>query len=190
MREIVDDQNAAFFALHLKSAAHTSKCTQRFFDGVARNVASESDGCGGEGVQNVVAACKRQSNLGHFLRAMGDAEFHAVINMANVAGDPGGGAVESVSFYRAKCFFCYPADCGGMRIVIAPSDNSSAARNQIYESAELQFDGREIGVNIGVIEFQRGDDELVGMIVKKFWAFVEECGVVLVAFNDEIAVAT
>ena len=41
-----------------------------------------------------------------------------------------------------------------------------------------------------MIEFERGDDQLVRAVVKKLWLFVEERGIVLIAFQDEIVAAT
>ena len=47
------------------------------------------------------------------------------------------------------------------------------------------FDGFEIGVDVGVIEFDVGEDQRVGKVVQKLRSLVEEGGVVFVAFDDE-----
>ena len=45
----------------------------------------------------------------------------------------------------------------------------------------------EIGVDVGVVELDVREDERVRKVVEEFGAFVEEGGVVLVAFDDEVA---
>src|SRR5260370_9167226 len=39
---------------------------------------------------------------------------------------------------------------------------------------------------MGVIELDRGKNDRLGKIVKELWSFIEESGVVLVAFQDEV----
>ena len=121
----------------------------------------------------------------HFFRAMDDAKMNFVFDVFEIAGDPIGFAAKSKSFHAAKCFFDHAANGHGERLVIAPGNDASAARHEIYETAELQFDGGEIGVNIRVIEFERSNDEFVGMVVQKFRALVEKRRIVFVAFEDE-----
>ena len=48
-----------------------------------------------------------------------------------------------------------------------------------------RLDGVEIGVDVGVIELDVGEDERVRKVVEELRALVEEGGVVLVAFDDE-----
>src|ERR1019366_5190619 len=177
------------FALDLKAAADPAKCLQSFFDGRARHFSSKGDGCGGKSIQYIVPPRERKANLCHFLAEMRDAKFHAAVNVGDVAGDPGCCPVQAVRFDRTKRFFNHPVDGSRERNIVLPGHNSSATGEQIYETAKLQFDGWKIGVNIGVIKFQRGDDEFVGMIVEKFRAFVEKRGVVFVAFQNELAAA-
>ena len=68
----------------------------------------------------------------------------------------------------------------------APSDDAAAARNQIHQPPELQLDGSKIGIDVCVVVFERGDDQFVGMVVQELRGLVEECGVVFVAFDDEL----
>ncbi len=63
--------------------------------------------------------------------------------------------------------------------------NSATPRHEIHETAKLKRDGLQVGINIRVIVFEGRQNQFVGMIVEKFRAFVEECGVVLVALDDE-----
>ena len=62
----------------------------------------------------------------------------------------------------------------------------AAARNQIHQALEGGLDRVEIFVDVGVIEFDRGQNDGVGKIVQELRALVEEGGVVFVAFEDEM----
>ena len=47
----------------------------------------------------------------------------------------------------------------------------------------------EIAVDIGVVEFNAGQNHMLGPVVEKFRPFVEKGGVVLVAFDDHVVAA-
>ena len=64
--------------------------------------------------------------------------------------------------------------------------DASAARNQIHQAFECGLDGVEIFVDVGVIELDRSQNDRVGKIVQELRSFVEESGVVFVAFEDEV----
>ena len=66
------------------------------------------------------------------------------------------------------------------------SDDPSAARNQIHEALERGLDGIEIFVDIGMIELDGGEDDRVGKVMQELRSLVEESGVVLVAFQNEM----
>ena len=87
---------------------------------------------------------------------------------------------ESVGLHRAKRLGHHAAHRGAL----APADDATAPRHQIHQPPELQFDGGEVGVNIGVVEFERSDDQVVGAVVQKLRALVEKCRIVLVAFDE------
>ena len=67
----------------------------------------------------------------------------------------------------------------------SPDQDSPAPRHEIHETAELQRDGSEIGIDIRVVEFKRGEDQFVGMVVQEFRSLVEKRRVVFIAFDDE-----
>ncbi len=56
---------------------------------------------------------------------------------------------------------------------------------RLTRSLNARLDGFKIGVDVGVVELDVGEDERVGKVVEKLWALVEEGRVVLVALNDE-----
>ncbi len=49
----------------------------------------------------------------------------------------------------------------------------------------MQLDGREIFVNVRMIEFQRRENHFLRMVVQKFWRFVEKRGIVFVALQHK-----
>ena len=75
------------------------------------------------------------------------------------------------------------------RLALSPGDNAPVARHEVYQAPELQLDGRKIFVNVGVIKFQRRDDDFLRMVVQKFRRLVAKRGVVLVAFQDKVVAA-
>ena len=92
-----------------------------------------------------------------------------------------GGVREAIALDAAEGV----ADALGHVFAAVVGDDEAAARNQIDEALEGGFHGVEIGVDVSVVELDVGEDERVGKVVEEFGAFVEEGGVVLVAFDDE-----
>src|SRR5687767_2043529 len=76
----------------------------------------------------------------------------------------------------------------GMRTV-STKQEQAIARYQVHEPAERQADRIQVGINIGVIELDVVDDGDVGQVFEKLRTLVEECAVVLVAFDDEVTAA-
>src|SRR5580704_578403 len=65
-------------------------------------------------------------------------------------------------------------------------DDAAAARDEIHQPLKGRFHGVEVFVNICVIKFDRSQNDGVGKIMQKLWALVEESGVILIAFEDEV----
>ncbi len=63
--------------------------------------------------------------------------------------------------------------------------DASAAGYEVDEAFEGGFDGGEVGVDVSVVELDVGEDGGVGEVVEELGAFIEECRVVLIAFEDE-----
>src|SRR5262249_35460679 len=70
-----------------------------------------------------------------------------------------------------------------------PDCDAATARNEIDETFEGELIDIEIRVDVGVIVFQRGDDQMVGMIVEKLRAAIPNGGFVLVALQNEFPAA-
>src|SRR6185312_2569778 len=65
-------------------------------------------------------------------------------------------------------------------------DNASAARNQVHQALESGLDRVQIFIYVRMIELDRSQNYSIGKIVQELRAFVEERGIVLVAFKNEI----
>ena len=97
-------------------------------------------------------------------------------------------APDAVALHWAECLaqaaFQAGTLGGGRRAI--EGDNPAAPRNQIHQALKRSFDRVEIFVNVGVIELDRGQDDGVGKVVQELRPLIEEGGVVLVAFQDEV----
>ena len=63
--------------------------------------------------------------------------------------------------------------------------NQAAARDQVYESLEGCLHGVEVGVDVGVVKLDVGQNQRIGKVMEKFRPLVEEGGIVFVALHDE-----
>ncbi len=98
--------------------------------------------------------------------------------------DPPGGAIGgTVTFDRTERPFQAAVDV----LAGVERDDSSPAWNQVHQALECSFHRVQVFIDIGMVEFDGGQDDRIWKIVEEFWAFVEECSVVLVAFQDEVA---
>src|SRR5439155_12385037 len=71
-------------------------------------------------------------------------------------------------------------------VAIVPiSQRQAIARNQADEMLEGGFDGFQVFEDVGVIEFEVADDRNFRAVMDELAAFVEEGGVIFVAFDDE-----
>ena len=135
------------------------------------------------------ALCSPASCILKSAQATPDAQnfpAHAAGFVAEIADAPVGRIGESVALDAAEG----AAHAFGHVWAAVVGDDEAAARNEIDEALEGGFDGFEVGVDVGVVELDVGEDERVGKVVEKLGALVEEGGVVLVAFEDEVARGT
>ena len=52
--------------------------------------------------------------------------------------------------------------------------------------SKLGLDRFYVGIDVGVVEFDRSDDRGLRVVVDELWNLVEKRGVVLIAFDDEV----
>ena len=88
---------------------------------------------------------------------------------------------EAVALDAAECAADALGDVGAAIV----GDEQAAARDEIDEALECGLHGFEVGVDVGVVEFDVGEDERVRKVVEKLGALVEEGGIVFVALDDE-----
>ena len=69
------------------------------------------------------------------------------------------------------------------------ADYAATARHEIHKPLERELIYLKIGVNIRVVEFERSDDEVIGLIVKEFGSLVPIGAVVFVPFEDKFGTA-
>ncbi len=76
------------------------------------------------------------------------------------------------------------------RFTLSPGDDPASTRNQIDQAAKLQLNGGQICINVRMVELERRNDELIRMVVQKFRSFVEERGIVFIAFENKFGSTT
>src|ERR1700722_10264023 len=110
-----------------------------------------------------MTARNRHSNSSDFPALIHNSKFSGGVMPQNIAGAPIAIGRQTESFDPAKRLADYVLQFGRF----APGQNPSAPRHKIHETAKLQRDRREVGVDIRVIEFERREDQLVWMVVKE-----------------------
>jgi hypothetical protein len=79
---------------------------------------------------------------------------------------------------------------GGERpgtFAVGAQQQQAPARDQVHETPERQRYRLDVGVNVGVIELDVVDDADVREVLEELRSLVEECAVVLIPFDDEVA---
>src|SRR6202045_725872 len=94
--------------------------------------------------------------------------------------------VETVRINRAESLFCCPPQSRSRIFRVAPDDRTATPRNKINQTAKSQLVSLEVRINVGVIVFERGDDQIIGMVMKKLGPAVPKRGFILVAFKNEL----
>src|ERR1700676_5146343 len=90
--------------------------------------------------------------------------------------------VEAVRIYRAESLFCCAPQSRSRIFRVAPDDRAATPRNKIYQAAESQLVSLKVRINVGVIVFERGDDQIIGMAMKKVGCVALNRGLLLVRF--------
>src|SRR5664279_363192 len=137
---------------------------------------------GGRGVQNVVFAGQWKLEMRPGLSAPHDTPARLIRLMIDLRYPPFGLFCEPITFDLAKSLSDAFINIG----VTVPREDSAASRNEIHQALERGLHFFKILVNIGVIKFDSGKNERLWKVVQELWSLIEERGVVLVAFDDEI----
>src|SRR5208337_4291179 len=67
-----------------------------------------------------------------------------------------------------------------------PGHNASPPRHEIHQPLKAGLYLLKILIDIAVIELDGGQDHRIGKIVQELRSFIEESGVVFIAFQDEL----
>src|SRR5215831_1899503 len=117
-------------------------------------------------------------------------KMHAVSRGNRFAGHPLVFFGETVRVNRTKRLVGGGAQGRARRLGVAPDHHPAITRNKIDKSLEGELVRCEIGVDIRVIEFERCNDQIVGMIVKEFGAAIPESSFVFIAFKNHLTAVT
>ncbi len=101
--------------------------------------------------------------------------------LAHVRGLPVGVGIEAVALYFAEGFGAALGDV----VAAVEGDEAASLGDEVDHALEGGLHGREVGVDVGVVELDVSEDGDVGKVVEELGPLVEEGGVVLVAFEDE-----
>ena len=75
-----------------------------------------------------------------------------------------------------------------MRVrAIGSEEQKPVLRHEVHQPTERQQHGIEVGVDVGVIEFDVADDGDVRQVFQELGGPVEEGAVVFVALDDEVS---
>ena len=186
MREVVVHGDAAHDAAHFESSLDAAELGEGGKAHVHRDAGVARRGERGERVETAVAT---------ILHAVGgpahDALRRAAVRDLAVRRDaPRGGRR---AFWRCELGAGEILDLGpaaarehaGEAVVLAVYDEPTAARHRADEMMELRLDRRQVGEDVGVIEFEVVEDGGARAVMDELRALVEKCGVVLVGFDDE-----
>src|SRR5713101_730495 len=108
----------------------------------------------------------------------------ATIN-GEIARDPIIFRSESIRGDRTESLLCCTAQSRARIFAIAPDHHAPSSRNKVHQPAEGQLVGLKIGVDVRVVVLERGNNQVVGMVMKKLGSAVPEGRLVFVSFEDE-----
>src|SRR5438876_11970303 len=117
---------------------------------------------------------------------MVDAKTHPFALHGKIRGDPVVAGTKTVLLDRAERFFCCATERRAGFLRVSPKHHFSTPGSKVHEPAEGESIGLKVRIDIGVIVFQGRNDQIVGMIMKKFWAAVPKGRFVLVSFENEL----
>ena len=182
MRKVFDEGDAVDFRADLETALDAFESRDGFGDRGSGNAGGRSEDGGSSSVEGVVFAGEVHFEIGPRDAGAQNFPMHAAGFVAEIANAPIGGFGESVALDGAKG----AADTFSHVRASVIRDDEAAAWDEIDEALEGSFDSFEVGVDVGVVELNVREDERGGKVVQKLGALVEERGVVLVTFKDEV----
>src|ERR1700730_13238241 len=182
MREIVDDRDAVDLSFYFQTALHALELFKCAGNNVYRNPVIRSHSRRRRGVPDVVFASQRKLKLRPGFSVLQDRPSSAIGFQLQICDPPCCVVRSSITLHGTKSLRKRALDA----VAGIEGDDASAARDEIHETLERSLNRIEVLINICVIEFDRRQDDGVRKIVQEFRTFIEECGVVFIAFQDEV----
>src|SRR5579883_3479371 len=183
------DQYAADFSLYVHAPLDAKKSRKRLGNVLGQDAAPmRHRGCG-KRVKNIVAAGRIERDFAERPATMRDAEAHGFAFVAHRLGNPVVRLAKSVGFHGAEGLLDRSPQRRAGLLGVAPNHDAPAPRHQVHKAFEREFVRRKIRIDIGMIVFERRDDQIVRVIVEEFRTTVPERRLVLVPFQNELLAA-
>jgi len=173
-------------AFDIETPADGAKRGQGVLEGFDGDASSLRDDDRRQGVQDVVATRSGQGKLAKRLSGTGDGELHVIARESRFARNPVVFRRKTVGDYRTKGFRGSLTKRRPGVLAVAPDNHPAVPRHQIHQALEGQLIDVEVGVDIGMVEFDVVDDRDVGQVLQELGRLVEVGAVVLIAFDDEV----
>ena len=183
VREVVDDRHSMHLRSDFQPSLDTAETLQRTGNHLDGHRVIGGHRCRRGGVEDVVFAGQVRFEFrprSAFSRDFPSGDFSLVPHIDDSPGRLLGKAVTFDPAERATHAFVHIA-------VSIPGDQQPAPGDEVHQSLECGLDLVEVAVDVSVIELDRCQDHRVRKVVQKLWAFVEERGVVFIAFDDELS---
>src|SRR4029077_17396344 len=120
-----------------------------------------------QSVQNIVPSSGGHREFSKKFSLVPDPKPHSFAINGKIARNPIIPLGEPVSFHGTEGLL-RRAPQGWARILcVAPDHHVAAPWNQIDQAAECQLVGLKIWINVGVIVFERSNDQIIRMIMEK-----------------------
>ena len=180
--KVIDEEEVADLGDDLLSATDAAKAGESFLDLVCGDPEIERNADGSDSIGNVEASEERQEEGRDLALVIAEGEAHACFGDLDLFGEEIGLGLCAVGAEGGLRFF---GDFESERVIFA-NEELSIFGDAVHEQAKGGFDGIDIFVNIGVIEFNGGKDHAFWVVVDEFGYFVEESGVVFIAFDYKV----
>ncbi len=152
--EVLNDGDAADLGADFKAALDAFEGGEGFDDGFFADALAGGERGGGGGVERVVLAGEVHLELGPRGAIVKDLPSRAAVFVAQIADAPVGAVAEAVALDAAEGV----ADAFGHVFAAVVGHDEAAARDEIDEKLEGGLDGFEIGVDVGVVELDVGEE--------------------------------
>src|SRR5260370_25755291 len=186
MRKAVDDRYAVDLSFHFQPPLHAAKCFERLRNHVFRNVIIRRERRSCRRIPDVVFATQRKFEIRPRFSIAQHRPGSSIFAQPNLCDLPDRAIRSTVTLNWKEGFLDTVVETFTRGIARIKCNNPPASRNQVHQSLEGRFDRVEIFIDIRVVEFDRSKNQGIRKVVQKLWTLIEECGVILVAFENKV----